>query len=91
MEHLAAALKKGGIKDLMAFFPPNKREPKYLEEHFRNEGLTQVAEWWAKKQYAVVKDSLMKDLQTMCEHEESDENVSTSYFCVVRFVDNLGW
>ncbi|KAF7428719.1 hypothetical protein PC9H_007948 [Pleurotus ostreatus] len=75
MEHLAAALKKGGIKDLMAFFPPNKREPKYLEEHFRNEGLTQVAEWWAKKQYAVVKDSLMKDLQSMCEHEESDENI----------------
>lgn len=92
MEHLAAALKKGGIKDLMAFFPPNKREPKYLEEHFRNEGLTQVAEWWAKKQYAVVKDSLMKDLQSMCEHEESDENVSHHELsCAVHFVDNLGW
>ncbi|KAF8973283.1 hypothetical protein BDZ97DRAFT_1912836 [Flammula alnicola] len=54
MDHLSATLKRGGIKDLLAFFPPNKREGKYLEEHFRKEGLPQVADWWAKKQYAVV-------------------------------------
>ncbi|KAJ8519947.1 hypothetical protein ONZ45_g3170 [Pleurotus djamor] len=75
MEHLAGSLKKGNIKDLLLFFPANKREGKHLEEHFKAEGLPQVAEWWAKKQYAVVKDSLMKDLQERCEHEESSESI----------------
>jgi len=43
MEHLAGALKKGGIKDLLAFFPVSRRGSKVLEEHFRKEGLPQVS------------------------------------------------
>lgn len=75
MEHLSATLKRGGIKDLLAFFPPNKRTAKSLEEHFKTEGLPQVAEWWAKKQYAVVKESLVKELTELCEREEPTEQV----------------
>lgn len=75
MEHLAGALKKGGIKDLLAFFPPNKREGKGLEEYFKKEGLPQVADWWAKKQYAVVKESLVKELTGFCEREDSPEQI----------------
>ncbi|KAF8070152.1 hypothetical protein FPV67DRAFT_1004135 [Lyophyllum atratum] len=75
MEHLSAALKRGGIKDLLAFFPPNKRETKNLEDHFKKEGLPQVAEWWAKKQYAVVKTELVKDLTEMCEREDAPEQI----------------
>ncbi|KAF8200823.1 armadillo-type protein [Pholiota molesta] len=69
------ALKKGGVKDLLAFFPPNKREVKHLEEHFRKAGLPQVADWWAKKQYAVVKESIIKELTDALEREESPEQV----------------
>lgn len=75
MDHLSATLKRGGIKDLLAFFPPNKREGKYLEDHFKKEGLSQVAEWWAKKQYAVVKESIVKELSELCEREETPDQV----------------
>lgn len=76
MDHLAAALKRGGVKDLLAFFPPNKRDAKTLEDHFKKEGLTPVAEWWAKKQYAVVKEEIVKDLREMGENEDSTDQVS---------------
>lgn len=75
MEHLSATLKRGGIKDLLAFFPVNKREGKALEEHFKKEGLPQVAEWWAKKQYVVVKEQLVRDLTELCEREDTPEQV----------------
>ncbi|KAI3619067.1 eukaryotic translation initiation factor 5c [Moniliophthora roreri] len=75
MDHLSATLKKGGIKDLLLFFPGNKREGRYLEEHFKKEGLPQVAEWWAKKQYAIVKDSIVKELHDLIEREEPAEQI----------------
>ncbi|KAH9485402.1 Basic leucine zipper and W2 domain-containing protein 2 [Psilocybe cubensis] len=75
MDHLSAALKRGGIKDLLAFFPPNKREGKFLEEHFKKENLPQVAEWWAKKQYAVVKEGIIKDLSDMQDQQDTPEQV----------------
>jgi len=37
-----------------------------------------VAEWWAKKQYAVVKEGIVKDLQDMSEHDESTEQIIAS-------------
>ncbi len=75
MDHLAGTLKRGGIKDLLLFFPPNKRTSKELEDHFEKAGLVPVAEWWAKKQYAVVKEGIVKDLQDLCEREEPLEQV----------------
>jgi hypothetical protein len=76
MDHLSGTLKKGGVKDLLAFFPPNKRHGKALEEHFKQENLPQVADWWSKKQYAVVKEGIVKELKELCEREESPEQVS---------------
>ena len=78
MDHLAGTLKRGGVKDLLAFFPPNKREGKVLEEHFRKEGMPQVADWWAKKQYAIVKEGVIKDLSEMREREDTTEQVNLS-------------
>ncbi|KAJ6499298.1 hypothetical protein C8R45DRAFT_981893 [Mycena sanguinolenta] len=75
MDHLAGTLKRGGIRDLLLFFPPNKRTSKELEEHFKKAGLAAVAEWWAKKQYAVVKDTIVKELQELCEREEAPEQI----------------
>ncbi|KAF9038301.1 ARM repeat-containing protein [Hymenopellis radicata] len=75
MDHLSATLKRGGVKDLLVFFPPNKREGKFLEEHFKAAGLNQVAEWYAKKQYAVVKEGIVKDLTELCEREEPPEQI----------------
>ena len=79
MDHLAGTLKRGGVKDLLAFFPPNRREGKILEEHFRKEGMPQIADWWAKKQYAVVKEGVIKDLTEMREREDTTEQVKSVY------------
>ncbi|KIY46214.1 ARM repeat-containing protein [Fistulina hepatica ATCC 64428] len=78
MEHLAAALKKGGVKDLLLFFPENKREGKILEDHFRKAGLPQISEWYAKKQSTVLKDAMVKALRELCEHEESAEQITAA-------------
>ncbi|KZT21440.1 ARM repeat-containing protein [Neolentinus lepideus HHB14362 ss-1] len=75
MDHLSGTLKKGGVRDLVAFFPPNKREDKILDEHFRKEGLTQVADWWTKKQYAVLKDEVMKGIKERLDNEEANDEV----------------
>ncbi|KAJ3825094.1 hypothetical protein EV361DRAFT_799365 [Lentinula raphanica] len=75
MDHLSASLKKGGIRDMLSFFPANKREPKYLEEHFKKANLPQVAEWYAKKQYAMVKDAIVKEVQSLVEREEPTEQI----------------
>ena len=75
MDHLASALRKGGVKDLLAFFPPNKRQDKVLDEHFRSEGLAQVAEWWTKRQYASLKESITKTIKEMLNNEEPHVDV----------------
>lgn len=76
MDHLAAALRKGGIKDLTAFFQPNKRDDKALEEHFRGAGLGQVADWWTKRQFASLKETMMKTIKEMLANDDSHAQVS---------------
>lgn len=75
MEHLAAALRRGNIKDLLLFFPPNRRDAKILDDFFRKEGLPQVAEWFTKKQYALAKEGMIAELKNISGHGESPEVV----------------
>lgn len=75
MDHLSAALKRGGIRDLLVFFPATKRDAKALEGHFKAANLPQVADWYAKKQSVANKDGLIKELQELCEKEEPAEHV----------------
>ncbi|KAG8678995.1 hypothetical protein FRC08_017305 [Ceratobasidium sp. 394] len=75
MDHLSGLLKKGGIKDVLLFFPPNKRNPSDLYTHFRGANLPQVADWYANKQSSVLKKELVAQLKEMCENEESTESI----------------
>ena len=75
MDHLAAALRKGGVRDLLAFFPPNKRSDKTLDEHFRGAGLPQVAEWWTKRQYASLKEGIIATIREMLANDDSHSDV----------------
>jgi hypothetical protein len=70
MDQLGAALKRGGVKDLLVFLPPNRRDPHLLEEHFKKAGLPQVAEWFMKKQYAAIKDGVVKLVKELCADED---------------------
>lgn len=80
MDHLAGALKKGGIKDLLSFFPPNRRSDSVLDAHFRGAGLAQVADWWTRKQNAVIKEDIAKAIKESFEHEDQPSDVRG--FCV---------
>ena len=75
MEHLSGALKKGGIKNLLDFFPAARRESKVLDEHFRKEGLPQVANWYTKRQMAALRDGLIKELKDLISREESTDTI----------------
>ena len=75
MDHLASALKRGAIKDLLAFFPENKRQDKILDEHFRKAGLPQIADWWTKRQYASMKEDIIKTLHDELEHGTPHDEV----------------
>ncbi|KAI0051913.1 ARM repeat-containing protein [Auriscalpium vulgare] len=84
MDHLAGALKRAGIKDLLVFFPPNKRDTKVLDEYFRKEGLAQVAEWWTKKQNALIKEDVVKTVRDLLEREESADDIIAAVKGVVE-------
>ena len=83
MEHLATALRKGGVRDLLAFFPPNKRSDKTLDEHFRSAGLPQVAEWWTKRQNASLKENIVSTIREMLSNNDTRDEVGLFSFVIV--------
>ena len=82
MDHVAGALKKGGIKDLLIFFPPNKRSDSVLDAHFRAAGLPQVADWWTRKQNARIKEDITKAIKEALERDDqpSDVRPNSNFF-----------
>jgi len=75
IDHLASTLKKGGIKDLLLFFAPNKRDDKVLDEFLRKQGLVQVADWWTKKKYAILKEEVIRAIKGHLENGDSNPDV----------------
>jgi hypothetical protein len=63
----------------LVFFPPNKREDKVLDEFFRKQGLAQVADWWTKKKYAILKEEVIKTIKEHLEHSDSNPDVGRDY------------
>lgn len=78
MEHLAINLKKGGIKDLLAFFPSNKRNAKALDTHFREASLPQISDWFIKRQAVAAKEALAQELKERLLAEETNDQVKSS-------------
>lgn len=83
MDHLASILKKGGVKDLLLFFPQNKQQDKFLDEFFRKQGLPQVADWWTKKKYAILKEDVIKAIRDHLSN--GDSNPDVGFFFLSRF------
>ncbi|KAI6046135.1 armadillo-type protein [Pisolithus marmoratus] len=78
MEHLATALKRGNVKDLLIFFPPNRRDGKILDDFFRKENIPQVADWYTKRQQALAKETIVSELKDLCARDESTESIISS-------------
>ncbi len=79
MDHLASALKKGGIKDLPTFFPPNRRSDSIIDAHFRGAGLPQVADWWTRKQNAIIKEEVAKAVKEALERDDQPSDVRPDF------------
>jgi hypothetical protein len=79
MDHVAGALKKGGIKDLLTFFPPNRRSDPIIDTHFRGAGLPQVADWWTRKQNAIIKEDITKTIKEAFEREDQPSDVCVHF------------
>lgn len=82
MDAFAGYLKKAGIKDLMLFFPPTKRDDKHLEAHFKAAGLSQVVDWYTKRKYAAIKERVITHLKEAVEGGESSDAVSAPLSCL---------
>ena len=75
MDHLSSALKRGGVKDLIDFFPPNKRNITNLDAYFKEKGLPVVAEWYARRLFAAVKEVVVNGLRDLSDKEEGVDAV----------------
>jgi hypothetical protein len=75
MDHLSSALKRGGVKDLIDFFPPNRRNITNLDAYFKEKGLPVVAEWYARRLFAAVKEVVVNGLRDLSEKEEGVDAV----------------
>jgi len=73
IDGLASHLKKGGVRDLLLFFPPTRRDIQHLEAHFKAAGLPQVVDWYVKRQQAVIKEGVTAHLKEMVEENETPE------------------
>jgi len=80
MDHLAGALKKGGIKDLLTFFPPNRRSDVILDAHFRAAGIPQIADWWTRKQNALTKEDVVKAIKEALERDDQPSDVRPNLY-----------
>ncbi|CAO1635765.1 unnamed protein product [Parajaminaea phylloscopi] len=73
IDTLGSALRKGGIRDPLLFFPQQKRsQPGVVSTHFKTAGLPQVADYWQKRANKDARDSVLARLAEM----RSDEAVS---------------
>ena len=75
MDHLSSSLKRGGVKDLIDFFPPNRRNITNLDAYFKEKGLPVVAEWYARRLFAAVKEVVVNGLKDLSEKEEGVDAV----------------
>ncbi|KAK4684057.1 hypothetical protein P7C73_g6150, partial [Tremellales sp. Uapishka_1] len=75
MDHLAASLRRSGLKDISLVFPQPVRDRKHLEDHFKQAGLPQVNEWYAKVVLSEIKEETMSSIERMVNEEDSNDAI----------------
>ncbi|KZO98812.1 ARM repeat-containing protein [Calocera viscosa TUFC12733] len=71
IDHLLATLKRGGVRDVVVFFPNNKRTAAAVEAYFNSNDLPQLAEWYSKRKTAAAKENITQGLKEMLDGEEN--------------------
>lgn len=79
MDQLGSALRKGGIKDPLLFFPQTRRSQEGLvTSHFREAGLTPVADYFQRRAAKEIKDGTVARLKEMRGGQLSAETRATN-------------
>lgn len=78
VEQLGSALRKGGVRDPLLFFPQTRRsQPGLVVTHFRSVGLNQVADYFQRRAIKETRDATAARLREMRGPDiEEDEKVS---------------
>lgn len=74
-QHFALALRKGGVADILEFFPANRRSIGDLTTHFKKAGLPNVADFYQQKRSASVANETLSHLKDMINGDDSQEEV----------------
>lgn len=73
IDNLGSLLRKGGIRDPLLFFPPQKRsQPGVVTNHFKAANLPSVAEYWQKRANKDARDSVTARLAEMRTDESTN-------------------
>jgi hypothetical protein len=78
IDQLGSALRKGGIKEPLLFFPQTRRsQPGLVSSHFKGVGLTSVADYFQRRAAKEIRDGTIARLGEMrgSEVEEADRAV----------------
>lgn len=66
IDTLGSALRKGGIRDPLLFFPQQKRsQPGVVSNHFKSAGLPTVADYWSRRAAKDARDGVVARLGEM--------------------------
>jgi hypothetical protein len=76
MDHLGLTFRRSGLKDIALTVPHQTRSRKQVEDHFKAEGLPQVAEWYTKMAMNESKEDLVQNIVRMINDEEPVDQVS---------------
>lgn len=76
IDQLGSAIRRSGLKDIASTIPLQTRTRQYLDDHFKQAGLPQVNEWYAKLALGEVKDQTISNLASLINDEEPVATVS---------------
>lgn len=75
IDHLAATLRRSGLRDILSVFPNQIRDKKHLDDYFKEQKLPQIVDWYAKVALSETKDQTVQAIARMINDEESNEQI----------------
>ncbi|SCZ89291.1 BZ3500_MvSof-1268-A1-R1_Chr9g10358 [Microbotryum saponariae] len=75
IEQLSLALRKGGVTDLEAFFPPSKQNATELSTHFKGAGLSGVVDFYIKQKAGKAKEDTLARLREYVSDEADYDEI----------------
>ncbi|KAL1412791.1 hypothetical protein Q8F55_000539 [Vanrija albida] len=75
IDHLAATIRRSGLRDILTVFPVQIRDRAHLDAHFKKEGLPQIIDWYAKVALSEIKEETISAVSRMINDEDSNQQI----------------